>query len=567
MISVIVPVYNVEQYLDECIVSIVNQTYREIEILLINDGSTDHSGDICYSWAKKDNRIRVIDKKNEGQAMCRNLGVREAQGEYIVFVDSDDWIHEDMLELLLVSLKENDADITICDTEIELQGGKVSSIPLRILEEKCYKITDNPEIILSVNYTMWAKLYRKDFIVSNNIIEPSIKFEDFAIIPITFALANRVSCVNKKLYFYRYREESTVRSLQYIEDRFKAIDFLIESFKERKMFNKWKPVLQQIMLERAPVLMRQIYPILGKYYKSCYERYDTLLQSCFELSLAEINPHFSSYCRTGKIDTNIFGKYNLAVIGSYNLMIIAKIIMRIGTVDYLENHYGFSNIISMMSDQIEKMQNFDLSHSNAFRQKHIVQDFAKRLSCKNKCEFDDIDYILIDLLEERFKNGKIGNSYFTVSDAFQDIAGNVGITYEILDMNSQENIDLWESSCLQLIKLLDGYVGRNNIILVKNYLSERIINENGKSMLFGDIVNIRRINHLLKSKYEFFIKNAPGIIVLETVNDEYYYTDQKFKHGCFPWHLNDKEYSKIADNLMKILRGDEIFTLNSLTRS
>lgn len=444
MISIIVPVYNVEQYLDECIESMVNQTYREIEILLINDGSTDHSGDICKLWATKDDRIRVIDKQNEGQAACRNLGVQKAHGEYIMFVDSDDWVHEDILELLLASIEENEADITICDAGIELAGGKMSSAPLRILEKKCYKISDSPEVILSVNYTMWAKLFRKDFIISNNIIEPSIKFEDFAVIPITFALADRVSCVNKKLYFYRYREESTVRSLEYIEDRFKAIEVLNGNFIERKMFDEWKPILRQIMIERAPALMRQIYPILGKYYKNCYERYDALLQSYFQLNLAEINPHFSSYCRTGKIDANIFGKYNLSVIGSYNLMIVAKIIMRIGTADYLENHYGFSNIISMMSDQINGMQRFDLSHGNAFRQKHIVQDFAKRLAYKNKSEFDDIDYILIDFLEERFDTGIIEGSYFTVSDAFQEIAGNFGVTYKVLDMNSPESIDLWE---------------------------------------------------------------------------------------------------------------------------
>lgn len=554
MISVIVPVYNVEKYLDECIVSIVNQTYKEIEILLINDGSTDKSGDICHVWSMKDGRIRVIDKENEGQAACRNLGVREARGEYVTFVDADDWIYQDMLALLLISIEKNGANIAICDAEVELPDGKVSDFSLRDLAQECIIISHNKGIVLSVKYTMWAKLYRKDFLISHNIVEPSIRFEDFAVIPIIFALADKISCVNKKMYFYRYNELSTVRDLQYIDDRFKAMEFLVKSFKERNMFEEWKPVLQQIMLERAAVLMRQIYPILGKCYKNCYERYDALLQSNFQLSLSKINPRFSSYCRTGKLDTNIFGKYNLAVIGSYNLMIVAKMMMQIGTPDYLDNHYGFSNVISMMSDQIEGMRKLNLTHNSNFRQKHIVQDFTKNFSCKNKCEFNDIDYILIDFLEERFDTGKIKDSYFTVSDAFQDIADKVGVTYEILDGKNSHTVDLWEESCKRLIQLLDDYVGLGSVILVKNYLSEKIIDENGTIIFFDDIGQIKEMNLILKYKYDFFVQHAQGIIVVESIGDEYYYTDKNFKHGCFPWHLNNKEYCKIAGDLMELLR-------------
>lgn len=554
MISVIIPVYNVEEYLDECITSIVNQTYKEIEILLINDGSTDKSSDICHSWSIKDERIRVIDKKNEGQAACRNLGVCESCGEYVTFVDADDWIYKDMLMELYFSIEETGADIAICDAAIELPGGKVSDFSLQSMEGSYFVTKENPEVLLSVKYTMWAKLYRKDFLICNNIIEPPIKFEDFAVIPLVMALAEKVVCINKKLYFYRYRETSTVRDLQYIDDRFKAMEFLITSFKERNMFDEWEAVLKQIMLERASVLMRQIYPILGKYYKNCYERYNDLLKNYFNIKLSKINSRFSSYCRTGRIDTNIFGKYNLAVIGSYNLMIIAKMMMQIGTPDYLENHYGFSNIISMMSGQIKGMRNLNLTHYSEFRQKHIVQDFAKNLSHKNKCEFNEIDYILIDFLEERFDTGKIKDSYFTISDAFEDIADKVGVIYERLDGTSHHIIDLWKKSCKRLIQLLDDYVGLGNVILVKNYLSEKIIDENGTFAFFGDIEKIQQMNQSLEYKYDFFVKHAPGVIVFETLGDDYYYTDKDFKHGCFPWHLNNKEYCKITGDLMAMLR-------------
>ncbi len=554
MVSIIVPVYNVEEYLDECIGSIVNQTCKDLEILLINDGSTDHSGEICYLWAKKDNRIRVITKKNEGQAVCRNIGLREAKGEYVVFVDSDDWIYENMVELLLNAILDTGASIAVCDADVELPGGKISDFSLQDLEKKCVRITQEPEFIVSVKYTMWGKLYRKDFLLYNRIEQPDIKFEDFAVIPIIFALSDKVACVNERLYFYRYRQSSTIHNINFIDDRFKAIDYLLTSFKERGIFEEWKDILQRIITERAVVIMRQIYPILTKYYKVCYERYEDILQKNFNINLLTINPHFSTYCRTGRIDTNIFGRYNICVIGSYNLMIVAKMMMQVGTPEFLNNHYSFSNIISMMSNGYKEACGLNLSHKSEYRQKHLIQDFTKCLKNKNKCEFHDIDYVLIDFLEERFDTGKIDESYFTISDAFLEISDQLGISYEVLDMNSSKTWELWRESCDKFIKLLEVYVQTKSIILVKNYLSENILDENGKLTPFENIDEIRMQNQILEKKYNYFSEHMQGVLVWETKDNAFYYTDKFFKHGCYPWHLNNKEYCAISQCMMTLLR-------------
>lgn len=114
LISIIVPVFNVEKYLDRCILSLVDQKYTAIEILLIDDGSTDSSGDICDSWAKKDDRIRVIHKPNGGLSDARNVGVAHAQGQYVGFVDSDDYVAPDMYATLYKNLIDHDAQISIC---------------------------------------------------------------------------------------------------------------------------------------------------------------------------------------------------------------------------------------------------------------------------------------------------------------------------------------------------------------------------------------------------------------------------------------------------------------------
>ena len=114
MISVVVPVYNVEKYINDCIDSIINQTYRELEIILVDDGSNDSSGAICDEYAMKDDRIRVIHKKNGGLAEARNKGIDSANGSYLAFIDSDDHINVHMMDILLNNLIKTDSDISVC---------------------------------------------------------------------------------------------------------------------------------------------------------------------------------------------------------------------------------------------------------------------------------------------------------------------------------------------------------------------------------------------------------------------------------------------------------------------
>lgn len=122
-ITVIVPVYNVENYLGRCIQSIISQTYKNLEIILVDDGSTDNSGNICDEYAKKDSRIRVIHQKNRGASGAKNAGIEVATGNYIGFIDSDDWIDSDMFEILLHYANEHSADIVRCDTYINYEDG------------------------------------------------------------------------------------------------------------------------------------------------------------------------------------------------------------------------------------------------------------------------------------------------------------------------------------------------------------------------------------------------------------------------------------------------------------
>lgn len=212
MISVIIPVYNVEKYLDKCINSIVSQTYQDTEIILVNDGSTDSSVKICEAWKKKDKRIRIVNKENGGLADARNTGLEVAKGEYVAFVDSDDYIENDMFELLYRELKEDESDIVICGINYVTDK---EVIKISCLQEKTiYEKERHIELYLSTNIfnaSACNKLYKME-LFENIRFPKGKKFEDMAIMPFLFDKAKRVSHIGVAKYNYIYRKGSITKS-------------------------------------------------------------------------------------------------------------------------------------------------------------------------------------------------------------------------------------------------------------------------------------------------------------------------------------------------------------------
>ena len=212
-ISVIVPVYNVEKYLRECVDSILAQTFTDFELILINDGSQDNSGAVCDEYAIKDERITVIHQKNQGQAAARNNAIAIAQGEWIHFVDSDDLIHPQMLEILYGAVDEN--------TKISMCGlCKGTDSPAGFYSPKSdYSFRKCPvtekELISMYNdfyqyWVVWAKLIKKD-IIEKYLFEPGRIYEDTAVV---FKWINETAFINitdEKLYFYRVNPTSTMQ--------------------------------------------------------------------------------------------------------------------------------------------------------------------------------------------------------------------------------------------------------------------------------------------------------------------------------------------------------------------
>ena len=235
LISVIVPVYNVEDYLGKCIDSIINQTYYNLEIILIDDGSTDKSGIICDNYKKIDKRIKVVHQENAGLSNARNTGLDLANGSLISFVDSDDYLELSMLEELKHTMDITKSDISVCDFNRIIDGDKKNknkqTNEIIILKNKDKYIYLQNEYN-SIYPNAWNKLYKKELF--DNIRYPDGKlFEDTYIICDLLSKAKVVSYLSKPLYNYVYRKESIMNNYSY-----NHLDQVIAHDKKILFYNK-----------------------------------------------------------------------------------------------------------------------------------------------------------------------------------------------------------------------------------------------------------------------------------------------------------------------------------------
>lgn len=233
LISVIVPVYKVEPYLDKCVQSIADQTYQNLEIILVDDGSPDACPDMCDRWAIKDARIKVIHKENGGLSDARNAGLAVATGELISFVDSDDWLEPDFLEELYRALRSNAADVAQCDVLYVDEEGR----PIRPRGVAEIPVMDKTEalrrLILEdgVHQTVWNKLYRHTVIEGIPFEKGKYNEDDFWTYLI-FDRINRLAVVDRPLYCYLQRRGSIMgagyrlKRLDGLEARFRRMEYL-----------------------------------------------------------------------------------------------------------------------------------------------------------------------------------------------------------------------------------------------------------------------------------------------------------------------------------------------------
>lgn len=285
-VSVIVPVYNVEKYLKDCLNSVINQTLEDIEIICVNDGSTDNSLAILEDYAKKDSRIKIINQKNKGLSGARNTGMKHVQGEYILFLDSDDWLKEDALSELYWSHLDDNLDMLFFQTvdyyeedgRYELnQFGGMTAID-DSFEGKIFNYKDVASIIFKIPHSAFNKLYSTSFLQRINASFPEgINYEDLAFFYDVFLKAERVSILKKELLFYRIRENSISTSGgEKSFDIFKSLKLVKDSLKDTTMDNKYfQDYLMFIIVNLKFVFVRLKDEYKNDYFKSMLENYES----------------------------------------------------------------------------------------------------------------------------------------------------------------------------------------------------------------------------------------------------------------------------------------------------
>ncbi len=214
-ISVIIPVYNVEKYLNRCVESVINQTYKNLQIILVDDGSSDSSPDICDKYVQTDSRILVVHKTNGGVSSARNVGLNKATGKYVTFIDSDDWVHPQFLETLYTFINQGNFQLCSIDFETKFnQSTFFDFLDIPSINAVCYygiELIENSNVFRYV----CGKLYLRQ-ILENLKFNENIKLSEDALFNTTLFAKQNINaiCLDQKLYYYFQRPDSAVHSIQ-----------------------------------------------------------------------------------------------------------------------------------------------------------------------------------------------------------------------------------------------------------------------------------------------------------------------------------------------------------------
>ncbi len=289
LISVIVPVYNVSNYLKKCINSILSQTYKNFEIIIVDDGSTDGSETICDEYKNNPN-IQIIHKKNGGLSSARNEGLKRSKGKYICFIDSDDYIEGKYLEVLYEMIIRNESDVAVCGFDnVDEKGNVLSNYKYN---KKAYIYTPEKALLKMMNLNIpftqcaWNKLYKKSIFCDNDLKYPEgFIYEDLATTPVAIGESNRISFVNEPLYHYVKREGSIVQSesfkqkeydrikmaeicYNYVANKFKNIEKEYYAFLIHQNISVYNLSLKSDKKMESEILLNKIKKMIkGKYLK------------------------------------------------------------------------------------------------------------------------------------------------------------------------------------------------------------------------------------------------------------------------------------------------------------
>ncbi len=253
LVSVVVPVYKVQEYLERCVDSIRRQTYANLEIILVDDGSPDRCGEICDAYAGEDERIRVIHKDNGGLSDARNAGAEEARGKYLLFVDSDDCIAEELITKTVSAAEETGCDIVLFD-HFHVEGGRTEIKSEGLPAGRPLDLKTERRLLLAAP-AAWLRLFRREFYEKSGIRFPKgLYYEDLNTAPKFVLAAERIVYLNEPLYYYMIRHDSIMGSRNYeknYKDKIKVLDDVLKYYKEKGAYETYRAELEYLVFANA----------------------------------------------------------------------------------------------------------------------------------------------------------------------------------------------------------------------------------------------------------------------------------------------------------------------------
>ena len=529
-ISVILPVYNVGTYLDECMRTLLGQTFRDMEILLINDGSTDDSPARCRRWAETDGRVRVIDQPNAGVASARNRGVREARGKYIAFVDPDDWLDPTYMEKLRDRLEATGADFAECDLwRCDNRSGKKIYRRCSGRAGRPYTLREHMKYGPTATY---KSMSRRSLWTRWDVRMPDCSFESPAIYALVLALSTRVESVEEALYYYRrFRENSLIENGYAHPDGsanntlgIEAMEYLLGEFHRCGLYEEYRDTLEGVVKYRLNDILAM------QFHRKDPRDYGELSENCRRfLGRTFPNGHNEPYVT--------WGGYNLN-----------RVLTHMNWLHDPAARFNFSSIVSVCAKAPELPP---LCHKNRYRQimlererTRFLWELLPRLQPR---------YMFLDLMEERFDFLDFGGAYMTKSDALDGAEG-VPAGVRIVERFSAEAEALWRHAAAQFVERVRAAAPGIRFVILEDYLTGTVGDVNG-TVPFLDGEAIARDNALLESRYAWLESLCPEAAVLSVRDDPLFFTDKDYEYGAIPSHYNELLNEALAARIGTLLRA------------
>ena len=309
-VSVIIPVYNLEKYLAQCLDSILAQTMEDIEIICINDGSTDSSSVLLANYAQFDSRIKIINQQNRGLSASRNAGIEASTTDYVIFVDGDDKAAPIMVEELYRNAVINNSDVVYANSlwfrpdrnrYFNVDRGIAPHVELNYVNNPFSELTSDAELYFHLPQFAWNKIYKKSFLTYNNIYFPEgMIFEDIVFFTRTYLKADRITFVNKFLYFYRLNRENSINSTggRNFFDIFKILKMSKDLFVTQGLWPKYKD--RFLLFEMRTIIdkLNKIRPELkGPFSAEIKRVYSGMSLNDFDLKFLETAPEFGQFIK------------------------------------------------------------------------------------------------------------------------------------------------------------------------------------------------------------------------------------------------------------------------------